>query len=300
LVCGLLDADFDGDQAAVHLPVTEAAQREAGELLSVAGHLARDPSLLKALLPPPEALWGLASLGLTEGGLDEIATLAGCGVSAPNGVINEDTLAEAMHKVMARDGVEAVLSALQRLMDRGFKVVRGSGASLSPFIGESLSLPADPEGENVESWDAYRAELDELLLSSTDYTSPDIGPQLLAIKVRARGRAHLRALLGHWGPYDDIRGKKLVVRRNLVEGLDPEALFAYIAAARKGLAQVWQRWEVLNKERRDRPSSSFTVLARARRSDRPGIVFARAAANGEVDPLTEVEARLLVGLPVEA
>jgi hypothetical protein len=36
-----------------------------------------DPSLVEALLPPPEARWGLASLGLEEGGLDEIATLVG-------------------------------------------------------------------------------------------------------------------------------------------------------------------------------------------------------------------------------
>jgi hypothetical protein len=298
LTCRLLDTDFDGDQAAIYLPLTEAAQREAGQLLSVAGHLARDPSLLKALLPPPEALWGLASLGLTDGGLNEIAALAGCEVAAPNGVINEDTLAEAMHLVMGRDGIEAVLSALQRLMDRGFEVVQASGASISPFIGESLSLPADPDGDAVELWDAYKAELDELLLSSTDYTSPDIGPQLLAIKVRARGRVHLRTLLGHWGPYGDIRGNKLVVRRSLVEGFAPEALFAYMAAARKGLAQIWQRWEGLNKEMMDRPSSSFTVLARARRAERPGIVFCRAAANGEVDPLTDIESRLLVGLPV--
>jgi hypothetical protein len=203
-----------------------------------------------------------------------------------------------MRKVMARDGIDAVLSALQRLMDRGLEVVRASGASMSPFIGESLSLPAGPDGEAVEGWEAYKAELDELLLSSADYDSPDIGPQLLAIKVRARGRAHLRALLGHWGPYDDIRGNRLVLRRSLVEGFAPEALLAYMAAARKGLARVWQRWEGMNKELMDRPSSSFTVLARARRSDRPGIVFARAAANGEVDPLTDVEGRLLVGLPV--
>jgi hypothetical protein len=298
LTCKLLDADFDGDQAAIYLPLTEETQREAGKLLSVAGHLARDPDLLEALLPPAEALWGLASLGLTDGGLDEIARLAGCEVAAPNGVINEDTLAQAMRVVMARDGIEAVLAALQRLMDRGFEVVRASGASMSPFVGESLTLPPDPDGDAVELWDAYKAELDELLLSSTDYTNPDLGPQLLAIKVRARGRLHLRTLLGHWGPYDDIRGNQLIVRRSLVEGFEPEAMFAYMAAARKGLARVWQRWEGLNKEIMNRPSSSFTVLARARRAKRPGIVFCRAAANGEVDPLTDVESRLLVGLPV--
>ena len=43
LVCPLLNADFDGDTASVFLPITAAAQCEAGERLSVAAHLARDP-----------------------------------------------------------------------------------------------------------------------------------------------------------------------------------------------------------------------------------------------------------------
>jgi hypothetical protein len=74
---------------------------------------------------------------------------------------------------------------------------------------------------------------------------------------------------------------------------------AYMAAARKQVARVWQRWEEIGREIESQPSAHSTVLARARRSERPGIVFARAAANGEVDPLVDVESRLWVGLPVQ-
>jgi hypothetical protein len=35
------------------------------------------------------------------------------------------------------------------------------------------------------------------------------------------------------------------------------------------------------------------------RAKHPGIVFAHAAATGEVDPLTDLESRLFVGLPVQ-
>jgi hypothetical protein len=45
--------------------------------------------------------------------------------------------------------------------------------------------------------------------------------------------------------------------------------------------------------------TNLTVLARARRAKQPGIVFARAAANQEVDPLEDPESRLLVGLPLK-
>jgi hypothetical protein len=44
--------------------------------------------------------------------------------------------------------------------------------------------------------------------------------------------------------------------------------------------------------------SGFSVLQRAMRSDYPGIVFARAAAIGEQDPLTDPISRVFVGLPV--
>jgi hypothetical protein len=297
LSCALLDADFDGDQAAIYVPVTKGAQREAGERLSIAGHLARDPSLIASLLPPPEALWGLATLGLSDGGAQEIADLAGIEVAAPKGAINEDTLAEAMGVVLAQEGVDAALAALQRLMDRGFEVARQSGASMSPFIGESASGTAAPEGDDPERWEAFREEVVERLLSRTDYGSPDLGPQLLAIQIRARGRRHLPALICPWGVYEDIRGEPRIVRHSLVEGYAPEEMFAYMAGARRGLASVWQRWQQMGQEAGDRRASGFSVLARARRARHPGVVFARAAAGEEIDPLTDVESRLMVGLP---
>ncbi len=46
---------------------------------------------------------------------------------------------------------------------------------------------------------------------------------------------------------------------------------------------------------RFRPTG-LNVLDRAMRSQYPGIVFARAAATGEIDPLTSPDSRLFVGL----
>ncbi|NLX06206.1 MAG: hypothetical protein GXY33_13795, partial [Phycisphaerae bacterium] len=54
LVCRWLNADYDGDQSAVFLPITEAGQREAAEHLSVMGHLRQDPALLADLAPTQE------------------------------------------------------------------------------------------------------------------------------------------------------------------------------------------------------------------------------------------------------
>jgi hypothetical protein len=98
-----------------------------------------------------------------------------------------------------------------------------------------------------------------------------------------------------------VHGKPVIVRHNFVEGLTPEELYVCAVGARQGLAQWSARWEELGRETGDHSESArFTVLARARRAKRPGIVFARAAAIGEVDPLTDADSRLLVGLPITA
>ena len=299
LACEILSADFDGDQAAIFVPVTEGAQREAGERLSVASHLARDPALLRALLPPPEALWGLASLGLSEEGRREIAQMTGVQVAAPKGLITQTTLGEAMERVLAREGIDETLSVLERLMRRGFEVAKASGASMSPFIGASLARPPEPVEDDLELWAAYNEELSEQIVSGTDYQDVDLGPQRIAVNIRARGRDHLRALLGPSIVVGYADGDSLVVRHNRVQGLTPEEMYACAVGARQGLTQSHVRMERMVRDVRARSQpKGFTVLARARRAKRPGIVFARAAANEEIDPLLDVDSRLLVGLPV--
>ena len=54
------------------------------------------------------------------------------------------------------------------------------------------------------------------------------------------------------------------------------------ATARRNVAERFDRF--------------LNVLDRAMRSQHPGIVFARAAARAETDPLTSLESRLFVGL----
>jgi hypothetical protein len=297
LACQLLDADFDGDEVAIFLPLTTAAQREAGERLSIAGHLARDARLLETLLPP-EVLWGLASLSLAQDGRREIARLAGIEVAAPKGVPTQATLAEALRQVLERDGVDAVLAAVEHLMRRGFEVAKASGASMSPFIGEGLVRPPLPEADDAEVWDAYTEEMAEQILSGADYAGADLGPQLLGVSVRARGRRHLPRLVAPRGAVANLQGQTVIVRHSQVEGLTPAELYACAVGARQGLAQLVARWEELDRGTPAGESGWFTVLARARPAKRPGVVFARAAAIGEVDPLADVDSRLLVGLPI--
>lgn len=300
LACTLLNADFDGDQAAVFLPLSEATQREAGQRLSLAGHLTRNPDLLPLVLPAFDALWGLAELSRRPDGPAEIARLVGRDVAAPQGVVTWDTLAEALRDMFQRDGIEQVLQTLDRLARRGFEVAQTSGASISPFVGATLERPPAPDTGDGEAWEVYAEELAERIVTRSDLDDPDLGPQLLAIKSGVRGDVRqFLPLLGPRGMVKDARGEPVVVRHGYRDGLLPEEIFAVAAGEREGLARIaldWERTQVGQRLRGTGEPHNLTVLARAMRSKHPGIVFARAAATGESDPLHDPDSRRFVGL----
>jgi hypothetical protein len=299
LVCLMLDCDFDGDQAAVFLPITAAGQREAGELLAVSSHLARDHSLLRALAPSQEACWGLALLSLSEAGRREITQLAGVEVAAPDGFVSKWTLVDALSGLLAREGAAPALAASERLTRRGLEAARASGASFSPFICAGQALPPQPPDESEAAWDDYAARMTELLASSSAFDDPALGPQLLSVKSGARGSLRQLAwMLGPLGLVTDASGRAVAVRHGFCDGLTAEELFAFVADSRRAIAGAGQQWEQTSRELAGAHfTRGFGVLARAMRSARPGIVFAHAAASGERDPLADIDSRLFMGLP---
>lgn len=301
LACRLMNVDFDGDQAAVYLPITDEAQREAGERLSVAGHLKRDPNLIRLLVPPMEPLWGLANLSLTKEGKEEIQKLVGTDIAMPEGFITKDSLEGAVQTVLKRDGEEKTLAMLDRLMRCGFEVVKESGASINPFIAGNGKQPDKPIGDDPTAWDAYSEEVKEWIAASNNFTDNGMGPQLLAVKSHARGSVRqLLRLIGSPGTVSGIFNGTVIIRHGFRDSLTPEEMYTVASVAREGLVRFALEMESKGKDLREvlRPKG-FNVLSRALRSECPGIVFARAAANGEVDPLTDVDSRLFVGLPIK-
>jgi hypothetical protein len=206
-----------------------------------------------------------------------------------------------MHKLLKQDGIDAVMSALERLMRRGFEAAKASGASLSPFIGTGLERPAGLETDDPDLRDRQAEELTERIASNVDYTSTELGPQLLAVKSSERGLHQLSWLIGIQGSIRDSQGDVVVVRHGYSEGLAAKEMRTCTIGVREGMAEFLAQWDQMTEDARNRHRpGGFHTLARARRASRPGIVFARAAAIGEVDPLTDVYSRLLVGLPVTA
>jgi hypothetical protein len=296
LACDLLNTDYDGDQVAVFLPVTEAGQREAGEKLSVAAHLTRDPALVAEIRPRMDSLLGLAHLSLTEAGRERIEQVAGVPIAVPDGYLTRWTLAEALESVAARSGPVAALEASERLAALGFEVSTRLGLSLSPFVGEGWG-PARPASDEPGVWERYLGEVDARLDAERNLTG-DFGGLLLAAKIGARGNRRLvTMLIATRYQIPSLYNSVAPATGNMRDGLTLAEMLDITSSTRIGIDEINRYWETGARALRERfISHGYGVLARAMRSARPGPVFALAAQANETDPLHDIDARLFAGL----
>lgn len=312
LATRLLNADFDGDQAAVFLPITSAGQDEAGRVFSIAAHLKRDPELISWLVQSHEPMWGIADLTRTDKGRKEIEKLIGTDVDTSAGFATRNALIAAMRNVLAQRGEQHALNILEKITTRGFDHAKLSGASMNPFFGTTIDCSTRPDAIGTTSTtdiniiQQYIDEMAEAVTSRTDYDNDDLGPQLLAVKSGARGSiaGHIMTLLGlrildlsfapqHMRQNQNTTRFPFILQHGFADGLTPDELNTFTICARTGLGMLASE---IGGMAPPATSQAFTILARAMRASRPGVIFARAAATGEVDPLTDIDSRCFVGL----
>ena len=299
-VCRWLNADFDGDMVAVLVPGSPETQEEAGRLLSVIGHVEADPEALDTFAPNGEALWGLARQWLSEAGRRELRrTLPALEPEAD--LLTRRTLARALRELRAEEGAVPAVRKAVELWDLGFSVALSSGATLDPFARPALTFPDPPREPDPEAWAHHREHCLELIATARDYAQPAMGAQLLAVHCGSRGEArNLCVLMAGGGLIEDGTGRKCTVSRGLIPGMDFAGYVAHATVDHELVASSSLWWTSghhpgFPSYRPHRPEGHH-VLARARRSKYPGIVFAHAAQAGETDPLADTETRLFVGL----
>ena len=302
-ICKMMNMDFDGDQVAIFVPVTEEGQRSAEEHLSAVAHLNRDPGLIarEKVHPMHDALFGLAYMSMTDEGLQEIAEIVGDEVERKGLFVDKHQVMDWMADAMARDGAKAALDLAARLWDRGFDAARKTGASMSAFIGSSLDCPDPPEGDDPDVWRDYPDEVSAVLAQLREYDDDDLGIPALLVECGARANwQQVRLYVAPQGVTRNDQGGFTPLKHGFREGLTPEELFARAIGARWGLANALAEMLAIQSDLETQSApGGYGVLARARRSEKPGVVFARAAQKGERDPLTDEYSRLFVGLPVE-
>ena len=299
-ICKMMNMDFDGDQAAIFVPVTEEGQRSAEEHLSAVAHLTRDPGLIarEKVHPMHDALFGLAYMSMTDEGLREIAGIVGDEVARKGLFVDKHQVMGRLADAMACDGAKAALDLSARLWDRGFDAARKTGASMSAFIGSSLDWPDSPEGDDPDVWRDYPDEVSAVLAQFSEYEDDDLGIPALLVACGARANwQQIRLYVAPQGITRNAQGGFTPLKRGFREGLTPEELFARAVGARWGLANALAEMLAIQSDLETQSApGGYGVLARARRSDTPGVVFARAAQKNERDPLTDEYSRLFVGI----
>lgn len=300
-----MNADFDGDQAALYLPVTEAGQREAEQQLTLAAHLIRDRSVLRDAggqlvggWLTQDAMWGLAHLARTDAGRQQINDEAGVDVCGDCTVLTHRRISRTLGD--STDDGQALVEAHARLQRLGFSAARRAGASLGIFAHASLPSSPKPADGDADALDAYSAEVQASLDAFDAFDDDALGAVRLAQESGARANlqqlsiltgAHVSRARSPWSQ---------------CEGQTPDTFFRFSRPAWQGLRQVHEQvsWHVPFNLRVHPPqpaggSPQGGVLSRARMSLRPGIVFARAALRQEADPLSDPLSRLWVGCPAQ-
>ena len=302
-ICKMMNMDFDGDQAAIFVPVTEEGQRSAEEHLSAVAHLTRDPGLIarEKVHPMHDALFGLAYMSMTDEGLREIAEIVGDAVAREGLFVDKHQVMRWMADAMARDGAKAALDLSALLWDRGFDAAHKTGASMSAFIGSRLDCPDPPEGDDPDVWRDYPDEVSAVLARFSRYDDDDFGIPALLVACGARANwQQVRLYVAPQGVTRNAQGEFTPLKHGFRAGLTPEELFARAIGARWGLANALAEMLAIQSDLETQSApGGYGVLARARRSDTPGVVFARAAQKNERDPLTDEYGRLFVGMKID-
>ena len=296
----MFNADYDGDQASVWLPITKMAQAEAKQKLTVLAHLKRDPTVMVGHLTPGGGiLMGLAyALDFPEG-YEEFAALWPDGVDAPSAPLTRDLLVARLLAALDKIGPEALLELLEGLYRMGIAWATQSGASFSPFVGEGLNLPPPPTSDYAASWHQY-AGIVEAGIAAQAESDPTLRAPLRAIRCGARGSiSHLRAVIGPWAgesPYGPGP-----VKHGFRDGLEPDEYWILTERMRERLLDIDRQVQDTGRYIREAAgvrsaSGEPSVLTRAMASGDAAAVFAEAAERGEVDRLTDPDVRLWVGL----
>lgn len=297
--CHMMNADFDGDQTAVFLPLGDRAQADARDKLSLQAHLSRDPSLAAKTGPFQDAVWGLAWHSLTPEGRTEIADLAGEDLCREEGFVTRAAIASLLERMARENKVAEAFAVADKLTRLGFAQARRSGASCNPFAHTSMPSPTPPSSVGDSNWAAAYDDMFDKVVRETDYSPANkAAPQLLAIKSGARGNPKQLIMGLMCRIVSDEEGGVRYYDGGILAGMHQDSHLVYCVGARKGLADLVLGMERLTIEMRNACAArGFGVLSRAMRAENPAKVLARAAAAGEVDPLTAVDGRLLVGMP---
>ncbi|CAI8032459.1 DNA-directed RNA polymerase subunit beta' [Geodia barretti] len=242
LVCTAFNADFDGDQMAVHVPLSPEAQIEASVLMMSSNNI-MSPSngapdhgadLLHA---PVETLDG--KIIETTVGRVVLNDALPDGTPFINGLLKKKGQQQLVQYYYLRHGLERTVSMLDRLKDIGFLYATKSGLSIGI---DDLVIPQE-KGALVQSASDEVIKVEQQYLDGaiTNVSGRGFNPVYIMADSGARGsKQQIRQLAGMRGLMAKPSGEiiETPITSNFREGLTVLQYFISTHGARKGLADT--------------------------------------------------------------
>src|SRR3989339_1567876 len=164
MVCDAYNADFDGDQMAVHVPLTKEANREAEELMLATHNLLKPSHGGPVATPGKDIAWGAYYLTMVEDEPDETNLKSFPDANArvieieqfyPQGLLTQSERKTQIVKVWA-DVKDKIADLAKKALPAGSSAytmidsgARGSWGQMTQMIG-MIGLKASASGETIE------------------------------------------------------------------------------------------------------------------------------------------------------
>ncbi len=211
LVCSAFNADFDGDQMAVHVPLTEEAKREAAELMLATRNLLKPATGAPITNPTMDMVWGCYYMTMVSEPKAEAQPKMFASVAEAYTVYQ-------LRQIRLQEKIQVYAAALERpvLDERGKKLPRH--ALVTTSVGRILFNEVLPE-----SYPYVNALLDKKSLARIvgrlleQYTFDDAAAML--DKIKEFGFKYLTRSGFSWG-MDDV--PKLSEKQAIIEQGDRE------------------------------------------------------------------------------
>ncbi len=239
LVCPPFNADFDGDQMAVYIPITDEAKQEIREKISVTKNLSSPANETLTTTPSQDIILGIYYATTFDWGLEEFNSCLPHDFPTIKEVVDKSKLLNILNDVKDRYEDSDVAVILDNIKKMGFKYATLSGCTLS--LDECTM-----EGSSVLKEGIFESgEIRDQLVSLMD---PKVTNQLkegfhysYMIESGARGSwDQVRQLVLSRGFISNFDGEILPhpIKNSLLEGLNQEEFFYSTYGCRKGLLDV--------------------------------------------------------------
>jgi DNA-directed RNA polymerase subunit beta' len=255
LVCPPFNADFDGDQMAVYLPVTEEAREEARNKISVMNNFSSPSNEKLTTTPSQDIILGIYALtGNNFDLLNDEVEYKGKTITEArkifneclpedfpviDGVVDEKILIKILTEIKDNYPKEIIANVLDNVKRIGFKYATlfGSTMSLDDFYVEGASEIKDEIYKTGDS----RSQLATLAGPTVSQFLKDHFKYAYMIESGARGTwDQAKQLILTRGFISNFDGEILErpIKHSLLDGLTPREFFASTYGSRKGLLDV--------------------------------------------------------------